>query len=699
VIAQMPVAVMVVEAGSLRVVEFNNAAREMTERELGRAMPERLEDEWEIFHPDGRPYAMEEWPLMRSIGSGEEVVGEECFGVLADGSRMIVRSSSSPIVDDQGEIVAGVVVMEDITEERRVDEERAYHANLLGSMQDAVLATDDRFVLTAWNPAAERMFGWSAREALGRFVHELIPTSFSDQELMAEMDELVRVGRWRGEATWYGKNGVPVWAEGLTVAVGGDRGETTGYLCIMRDITARKRGEEELRYHAGLLANVDDAVIATDADDFLVTTWNPGAERLYGFTAEEVLGRPAREVASCLGDQARLKLEREQLEGGRTPLEFTAHRKDGTRVEVELIAVAVKNERGEIRGYLGIHRDITKRKRGEDALREADARIVSILESSTDEFIAFDRDWRYTYVNRRALNAINNALGTNLTLDHLKGKTVWDLFPAYADTTLYAELERGRREGREVCVEAYSAPDDRFVEVRAFPWDGGLAAYIRDITDRKRVEERLEEAREAERSRIARALHDEALQLLADALMLAIAARSGSPDSGPAGQLVTVLQRVGEQVRGAIYDLRLGVEQDRSFPALLGELVGVQREMAVECDIELDMGEGVAPLGPLGAGGIEVLRILGEALTNARRHANARHIWVRVWGGPDRLCAEVSDDGRGFDPIRPASAIHRGIEGMRERAELLGGRLEIQSELGSGTTVRLEARVTNDTGG
>ncbi|MGZ6652224.1 MAG: PAS domain-containing protein [Solirubrobacteraceae bacterium] len=126
-----------------------------------------------------------------------------------------------------------------------------------------------------------------------------------------------------------------------------------GLSIYSRDITDRRVSDEQQAYHANLLNNVDDGVIATDAEDFRITAWNRGAERLYGFTAEEVLGRPAREVATFPGDQARQKLEAELLESGRTRIEFEARRKDGTPVAVELTAVAIKNERGETTGYLG----------------------------------------------------------------------------------------------------------------------------------------------------------------------------------------------------------------------------------------------------------------------------------------------------------------------------------------------------------
>jgi signal transduction histidine kinase len=111
--------------------------------------------------------------------------------------------------------------------------------------------------------------------------------------------------------------------------------------------------------------------------------------------------------------------------------------------------------------------------------------------------------------------------------------------------------------------------------------------------------------------------------------------------------------------------------------------------MADGPDLELELRDGV-PTGPLFAGP-EVVRLLGEALTNARRHSGAAHVRVRISGSPGTLHMSIADDGRGFDVDRPHSATARqGITGMRERAELLGGRLEIRSAPGRGTEVRFD---------
>jgi PAS domain S-box-containing protein len=630
---------------------------------------------------------------------------------------------------------------------------------------------------------------------------------------------------------------------------------------VMDDITEQKRVEDGLRYNAGLLENMEDAVIATD-ERFVVTAWNRGAESLYGWTADEVLGSDARKILrSDLSDVQRAEAIR-TLERGPSRAERTRSRKDGTPVEVEAVNVAIRGERGDITGFLGIHRDISERRRAEEALREAHRRSETILESITDAFFAVDREWRFTYMNKRGLARLEKARGKPCTLDELLGKVYWDEFPEVVGTTFDERYHLALREQRAVEFETYSPTTGTWLEVRAYPSEEGLSVFGRDITERRRAEEererralqqalvaelglralatddlqplmdeavgliagtvgvelvgvaevlpgremallragvgwnegvvghgtgiagpgslvghtiasgepvvsedlaaderfevsallsehdavsgaivviagrdepfgslgafsthrhffadhdvnimqavanvlataversetqeRLTEVREVERHRIARDLHDEALRDLTEALVLAGGAGSASGEPDAASRLaglVPVLKRVGEQVRGAIYDLRLGGDEDRPFPELLQALVDLHRAMALDCEIELEVRDGV-PNHALGATGTDMLRVLGEALTNARRHSEARHVSVRVWGSERRLCAAVSDDGRGFDTTGRSPAVNgSGIRGMRERAGLIRGELDIRSEPDVGTSVRIE---------
>jgi PAS domain S-box-containing protein len=234
----------------------------------------------------------------------------------------------------------------------------------------------------------------------------------------------------------------------------------------------------------------------------------------------------------------------------------------------------------------------------------------------------------------------------------------------------------------------------------------GRAAIVRgllvDVTERKRAESALREVREAERSRIARDLHDAVLQDLAYGLKEVEIVEMISPE--PDGRLehaIEALRRAGHGLRDAIYDLRLGDTQDQPFPRLLELLVELNRRMALDREIELVV-EGEFPSAPLGTAGVDLLRVFQEALTNVRRHSAARRVRVELGVRGDELHAEVADDGKGFEP---GTGTGIGLTGMRERAVALGGELEVLSEPGKGTRVQFRTsasglleRVSEETG-
>ncbi|QIN77640.1 hypothetical protein GBA65_02985 [Rubrobacter marinus] len=121
------------------------------------------------------------------------------------------------------------------------------------------------------------------------------------------------------------------------------------------------------------------------------------------------------------------------------------------------------------------------------------------------------------------------------------------------------------------------------------------------------------------------------------------------------------------------------------MPEMASALVERVRAMAPDQDVRLAVGEGF-PEVPLGRRGEEILSVIQEAMTNARRHSGARNVRVNLDAGTEELVVEVSDDGRGFGA---GAAPGVGLSSMRERAAALGGRLEVESAAGSGTTVRL----------
>src|SRR3954447_1548263 len=360
------VSIVVVDASG-KVIHSNEQARALT-AELGHKMPADLDRAIDIFHLDGRRYEPHEWPAVRSLTSGEEIVEEFFYAVPGD-ERLWIRCSSAPVRDPAGQIVAAVLVQTDVTE--------------------------------------------------------------------------------------------------------------------------RKREETRLAYLAGLLDSTEDAIVALDAEWF-VTVWNPGAERMYGWTADEVLGRHTLEVARLeMSYEERAEVRSAAAEHGRWRGDVVAYRKDGTPVRVELITVALRGERGGITGYLGIHRDVSERKRAEEALREAQRRSEAILESITDSFFAVDREWRYTYVNERGLAEAGRIPGRNLGAADLLGANIWELFPELVGTTFDHEAHRALREQAVVEFETRSPVTGRWMDVRLYPSEAGLSIYQHDVNERKRAEEEL----------------------------------------------------------------------------------------------------------------------------------------------------------------------------------------------------------------
>jgi PAS domain S-box-containing protein len=579
VVRDAPVAIAVIDTSS-RVIYSNARAQELTGRQLASEMPANLDGAIDIFHPDGTRYARDEWPAVRSISSGEEIADEEFFYALADGARLWIRCGSSPVRDEDGEIVAAVLALADVTDERRQ--------------------------------------------------------------------------------------------------------------------------QERLTCLEGLLENTEDAVVALDAEWF-VTVWNPAAERLYGWTADEVLGRHTLDVARLdMSHEERAEFRLAVAEHGRAHADVVAYCKDGSPVRVALVTAAMRDADGEITGYLGIHREVSEDRRATRELRESGQRDETILESITDAFVALDQDWRYTYVNDRALGRLTAWRGVAVTRDDIIGRSVWELFPDAVGTEVEDRLRAVMGTQDPVEFELYFAPTDEWVEAHAYPSPSGLSIYFRNISARRRAEQalreaqeqraaadrRLEEVRDAERARIARDLHDQALQGLMHAL--AVTGRR-APNADP--EVHAILQHVDHDLRAAIYDLRLEQAAEHPLSGSLSELVELNREMAPGCDVALEV-DGNVLSGSFGRRGTEVMRIIGEALRNACRHSGAERIVIRIAGTETRLSVEVTDDGCGFDLGPQAPPMRgQGLRGMHERAELLDARLEIRSD-GSGTTVRLDVALT-----
>ncbi len=222
----------------------------------------------------------------------------------------------------------------------------------------------------------------------------------------------------------------------------------------------------------------------------------------------------------------------------------------------------------------------------------------------------------------------------------------------------------------------------------------GYEGTIEDITARKRAEEALREIREAERRRIARELHDVVLQDLTYALQsmqVVKAIPEGVDREEEAARQTEALKRAVGGLRDAIYDLRTESVREQSLVRSLESIVELNRRMgggrAVDLVVKEDFPEDLSA-----AAGIEVVRVVQEALANVRRHSGAQRATVTLGLEDGEVRVEIEDDGRGFGPETSPGI---GLTGMRERVLGLGGELAVESEEGVGTWVRLRVALSS----
>lgn len=237
-----------------------------------------------------------------------------------------------------------------------------------------------------------------------------------------------------------------------------------------------------------LVSELTDFVVFLMDPTGCIMSWNPGVERILGYTEAEWLGRPAH-IIFTPEDRAAKKPEEEMTKAardGRTPDIRWHQRKDGSRLFVEGTMVVLKDDTGQLLGFSKVMRDITERKRAEEELQRARAEAYTILESITDGFATFDREWRVIYVNASAEQLLD------MRREEVLGKNHWDLFPETLGTVVEHEYRRAVREGVSVEFELFFEPWQRWMSAKCYPTkDGGLSVYFRDITTQKHADDEL----------------------------------------------------------------------------------------------------------------------------------------------------------------------------------------------------------------
>jgi len=251
-------------------------------------------------------------------------------------------------------------------------------------------------------------------------------------------------------------------------------------------VTDRRKDYERLKLQGRMLEVVADAVIACDPAGKIIY-WNDAARKIYGWKRDQVLGQDLSSIwkAATSADESREFVDN-LVKGEICSGEFDVMHRDGHFFPVHASNSVVLNEKGHCIAVLMTSQDITERKKIELELHRAYEHTKTILESISDSFIALDKEWRFTYINRKSSEY------SNKNPHDVLGRTVWEVFPEIIGTPLET-FYRTAMTSKEPLIftnPSVVAEGEQF-ELHAYPMKDGLSVFGQDITERRQAENAL----------------------------------------------------------------------------------------------------------------------------------------------------------------------------------------------------------------
>ncbi len=624
-----------------------------------------------------------------------------------DGTPLWVQISAHAMPDDAGRALYFEAFVQDVTERRRsVDDlrlsEARYRALTTNLPDTSVFLYDHDLRYLLVDGSSLEGVGTSKEALEGRTIFEVLPADMCAR--LAPLRRAALAGQIVEFEETYGGRTHTV----HLLPIRDGSGAVIYGMGVAVDITDRKRAQERLADNETRLRAIIDAepecVKVLDASGRVLTMNPAGLTMIEADTPEQIVGHDVLSIVAPEYRNAFADLSRRVFAGDTGTLEFEIIGFKGTRRWLETHAVPLRTPRGEVHSVLGITRDITNRKRAEQALRESQARLQLVARATNDAV------WDWDLVTDALWLADGFQKMFGYTPDEIEpGPEAWynRLHPDDRErviTGVRAAIDGGetswsdeyrfrRKDGgyAEIYDRGYVMHDANGRPVR-------MVGSMMEVSERKRTEAqlrnlaaRLEAIREEERTRIAREIHDEVGQALTALKMdLAWLAKKVPPRGTPVRKKLLGMEGVIDGTMDALHrilaELRPGVLDDLGLPAAIRWLAEeFKRRTEIACTVHMTGGEP----GLDSSQATAVFRILQEALTNVARHAGATQVEIRLHVLPTAFELVVTDDGRGITSAELQASGTLGILGMRERALTWHGRVTVHGEPGRGTTVRV----------
>jgi len=297
------------------------------------------------------------------------VAGLDLVGLRKDGTEFPAEIRLSPLDTKQGLLVSNAI--RDISDRRRTEEDLRRLASIVACSDDAITSKTLEGIITSWNAGAERIYGYSSKEAIGKPSSMLVPMDCPDET--PEILECLKRGETvdHFETVRLRKDGKEIQVEITISPIRDEMERIVGASTIARDISGRKRREDELSRLAALVENSNDAIIGKTLDG-IITHWNSGAQRIYGYSAAEIIGKSVSILFPSGGSSEIIEMM-EKIKGGERVVtsDTIRVRHDGKEIHVALTLSPIKDSGGQVFGVSTVARDVTENKRLEAMFRQS----------------------------------------------------------------------------------------------------------------------------------------------------------------------------------------------------------------------------------------------------------------------------------------------------------------------------------------